>query len=841
MGMRWRFSIALPLAVIGLALVVPGTAAAAPAQPQSDPFSTTTTLAPCNPVTSTPHEPVTLRPATARTDGIPGYLLPSGMSYFGIGTAAGSPYLKNNLLVGPSSFTCTSDGYDQTNNSGWAELDSPTDPAAQVFTWYYAQILDGETYTNDLPMCAALIDAGLTAQFGDFNETHAHACDQYTWRPSSAASIPVAGTPLSIGYAIYPPSKAGFLTTPAPYPTLEVDIYQYTDPLTGTPPSHQALATSIACAMPFTQSGSCTETLSAWVQTELTGFYGTTLSQAIRASDAVRAKIHPAPVPDGKVGLTVSADPDTIKDGRPTPSTRFHAVTTGTCGDGTAPAVAVHSDVTGRDVTPPVLTYLPDDRSQFYVGQVGTASVQASCAGTVVASAPIDVQADAYVALGDSYAAGEGDSPDSVFLAGTSATSSQTGASTGCHRSPNSWAYDVATQSFLAHQPFDFVACSGATITDIYDTNGGYYGPIGEFEPPQIFSVDSKVTKLATLSIGGNDAGFSDILSSCILGDSITGSSCTDKSGKTYRDATEKIADLEQGGFGVGIGSVDELRTLSEVYTDVASRLARNGILVVTGYPEIFSTDSKSYRLTGEGGAGACDLGNGLSILKSSATWVNSLAVQGNEAIARQVAVANAKLQATRPDVRVVMADYDSSFAGHRVCDKDSWLNGLRIRYSIKDWKGQPFYQTSFHPNRQGQVAIAEWANDAIETAQWSQAHPAPEVLATGSASTFSAAGFNPGEEVTASLHSTPVALGTYRADARGTVDVPVRIPAGFATGAHSIVLTGKTSRRSQSFAVTVARPAPAWWRHPYVIAAIAALVVLLAAGAVIRRRSRFA
>ena len=291
-GVR-RFRLAVLALAAGLALVVPGTAAAAPAQPQQGPFGMSE-LKPCHPDTTPPYEPVTLRPAATETTGIPGYLMPAGMSYFGIGTDVGSPYLKNNLLVGPSSFTCVSDGYDQTKNGGWAQLNSPTDPAAAVFTWYYAKILDQQFGGQEFSMCQALTDAGLTAQFDDYKQAYPEACDQYTWSPSSAFDIPVARTRLSIGYAIYPAGQQ-IVTTPAHYPTLEVSIFQYADPLTGASPSQQALVTSIGCSLPFNQAGFCTDTLSAWVQTQLTNFYGATEGQATEASAALRAQIQLSP------------------------------------------------------------------------------------------------------------------------------------------------------------------------------------------------------------------------------------------------------------------------------------------------------------------------------------------------------------------------------------------------------------------------------------------------------------------------------------------------------------------------------------------------------------------
>jgi primary-amine oxidase len=123
-----------------------------------------------------------------------------------------------------------------------------------------------------------------------------------------------------------------------------------------------------------------------------------------------------------------------------------------------------------------------------------------------------------------------------------------------------------------------------------------------------------------------------------------------------------------------------------------------------------------------------------------------------------------------------------------------------------------------------------------VEAAQRDQAHQAAQSLAPSSTSTFTAAGFSPGEQVTAILHSMPVALGTYRADARGVVIARVHIPTGFAPGRHTIILTGKTSRRSQAFPVTI-RPSGTDHLRWYVVALAASLLAAVAAGAVYRAR----
>jgi hypothetical protein len=51
--------------------------------------------------------------------------------------------------------------------------------------------------------------------------------------------------------------------------------------------------------------------------------------------------------------------------------------------------------------------------------------------------------------------------------------------------------------------------------------------------------------------------------------------------------------------------------------------------------------------------------------------------------------------------------------------------------------------------------------------------------------------GFKPKEVVTVTLHSTPQTVGTFTADANGTVTVEFTVPAGTPTGAHTLVYEG--------------------------------------------------
>ncbi|MEU5721613.1 SGNH/GDSL hydrolase family protein [Micromonospora sp. NPDC047738] len=89
-----------------------------------------------------------------------------------------------------------------------------------------------------------------------------------------------------------------------------------------------------------------------------------------------------------------------------------------------------------------------------------------------------------YVALGDSYASGVG--------AGNESGS--------CRRSPNAYPSLWATAN--APASYTFVACSGATTTSVRDTQLGYL---------------STSTTLVSITVGGNDVGFSDVMTTCVV------------------------------------------------------------------------------------------------------------------------------------------------------------------------------------------------------------------------------------------------------------------------------------------------------------------------------------
>jgi lysophospholipase L1-like esterase len=127
---------------------------------------------------------------------------------------------------------------------------------------------------------------------------------------------------------------------------------------------------------------------------------------------------------------------------------------------------------------------------------------------TPAAANPVPVQR--YVALGDSYAAGP-------------LVPVPTGEPVGCVRSNRNYPSVVAKTLGVAD--FRDVSCSAATTEHIA---GPQNVPLG-VNPPQLEELASG-TELVTITIGGNDIGFGEIVSECTQRSPLqpTGSACKD-------------------------------------------------------------------------------------------------------------------------------------------------------------------------------------------------------------------------------------------------------------------------------------------------------------------------
>lgn len=217
-----------------------------------------------------------------------------------------------------------------------------------------------------------------------------------------------------------------------------------------------------------------------------------------------------------------------------------------------------------------------------------------------------------YVALGDSYASGTG--------------AGDYGDSGDCLRSAN--AYPNLWTNANAPASFTFAACSGAVTEDVL--NG------------QVNSLSADTT-LVTISIGGNDAGFVDVITDCTLG--------------SDQGCIDRVAEAKSFGTGTLPGRLDN------VYSAITSK-APNAEVYVLGYPRL-------YKVPGE-----CSVG--LSDTKRAA--IND----GADTLAAVTAERAAAAGFTFVDMR-------SPFTGHEICSSDRWLHSLT-------WP----VTNSYHPTQSG-------------------------------------------------------------------------------------------------------------------------------------------
>jgi lysophospholipase L1-like esterase len=214
---------------------------------------------------------------------------------------------------------------------------------------------------------------------------------------------------------------------------------------------------------------------------------------------------------------------------------------------------------------------------------------------------PSDSVTATYVAMGDSYASGNGTfAPDLDY---------------NCYRSSKAYAPLVATA--LGNTKLTFVACSGATTADII---GGQDRAL------------SRKTTHVTISIGGNDVGFSDLIRSCVFG--------SDSTCKTAVDSTNAAITTQLPA------------KLSATYAALKAR-APKATIVVVGYPQVFDSTDVS-----------CSQANGISGLEAG--WLNQVSDDLDSAVETAAAAAG-----------FGYVDPNATFAGHDVCASDPYVNGI--------------------------------------------------------------------------------------------------------------------------------------------------------------------
>jgi lysophospholipase L1-like esterase len=190
------------------------------------------------------------------------------------------------------------------------------------------------------------------------------------------------------------------------------------------------------------------------------------------------------------------------------------------------------------------------------------------------------------------------------------------------------YAYPALVAKRRSNLKLVFAACAGATTDDVLLTQASRL---------------NEATRLVTITIGGNDVGFGDVFSACLQGGS---AACGAAIGSAQRSIRTALP-----------GDLDA------VYTRIRTR-APAARVIVLGYPRLFS-------------AAGCQ-----TIPRAQVARLNRTATLLRDTVRGQVKAAGKRFS---------FRDAIPAFAGHGICARTPWINGLL----------SPVVE-SYHPNRAG-------------------------------------------------------------------------------------------------------------------------------------------
>ena len=233
-------------------------------------------------------------------------------------------------------------------------------------------------------------------------------------------------------------------------------------------------------------------------------------------------------------------------------------------------------------------------------------------------------------ALGDSYSSGEANPPFDPQAP-------------GCDRSADAW--PLLAAAALGRAGVN-LACSGAQTKDVVSPYKG--------QPAQVDALKALRPRpgIVTITIGGNDAGFSTVTGACVITDCV-----------------------ETGA--VKAAKVTILTVLPDRLLDTyraVEKAAPRARLVVVGYPRLFPRRQSA--VTG-------------------CPWLSGRERRALNA-AGDLLNLEIRLAARRAGARYV--DVTNTLAGHELCTKDSWIFPIGVGTAPQYWA---------HPILPGQQAIA--------------------------------------------------------------------------------------------------------------------------------------
>lgn len=315
------------------------------------------------------------------------------------------------------------------------------------------------------------------------------------------------------------------------------------------------------------------------------------------------------------------------------------------------------------------------------------------------------------VSLGDSYSAGEGGSGGggADYYPETDNNGGNKAARNACHRSPYTWSRQgriagttasigALSDAYGPEVEHHLLACSGAETEHLlpfyietgakpanaWGENGGpSHSQFGELSQLDKGFLDENTT-LVTLSVGGNDARFADVLEECIIKAGLV--KCQD----AKLDGSSEKAGVEVPALIKGKVEISIVTVLREIH-----RQAPNAKVLLMGYPKLFER------------GGQCIVGLGTE----ETPWLNEMSALLDTHMAAAVARANTAAGKTY----AWFSNPTSAFAGMGVCGSPATIHGIVLDKTPGDDPALlAVSQQSFHPKIEGYVNYAVAMNATL-------------------------------------------------------------------------------------------------------------------------------
>jgi len=419
-----------------------------------------------------------------------------------------------------------------------------------------------------------------------------------------------------------------------------------------------------------------------------------------------------------------------------------------------------------------------------------------------------------YLALGDSYTSGEGETSDSFYQPYTNDKYEK------CHLSTRSYPYLLADLFSINPDKVKSVACSGATTKDIIGEDDSYSGQGDIFDKKHLNLSDSIKTyyqtyarenfipgrthqenflstnlpKVIMVGVGGNDVGFMKKLSSCVS------------------PGTCEWAATPEGREKSGV----EIKSLFPKLVDTYAKLHNDSpgsYIYAVGYPRAVST------------SGECGVINNLLLSKDERVFMDE-----------GIKYLNQVIQSAARKAGIGYIDISDAYGEQVLCGskQPTVMNAIRTGGDIGILGLKFIGFESFHPTPQGHVLTAtkiankypnifnsSYCSDSFSTI-CPEAVDAPELTdywveggiehsypqqrkvdyidnqhLTNADSTVDISvpdyTFEPNSLVKIEVHSTLQLLGSFTTSETGGLQTQVSIPKGLEEGYHSLHVLGKS------------------------------------------------